>query len=611
MREEKMRNNSRLIFKIVFSLLVISMIMYVSRGRCVYEGDRALYLDDMSEHDIMTNPDTSVWEKITDTSANKVRYVTNTFMYVLWGIVGTNYDREDVILFIFNVLTMALVWLSIYMITGAKRDKCLLIPFGGALVFTLSRFAYYSYEEFFGIMENLAIIFAAFFLVYLVKDGFRFSKYYWMSLVLYFLNIYVHERYIVLAGTLVIYIIFASFYNSERIITRENLTRIAIIVGIVGVVLVHRFMLFGDRMADGTGGTSAKDTFSLPNFFMMFAKAVLYSLGINAPGDAYLNGIDPRAVNGWIYFFTVTVWCFLIYLLYWGIRLIKDRKFWMQIFLFFISILCLLVISSSTIRVEMRWIYSCFMFEILAITFLLSRVLQTVKDKGIKHKISEAALISLFLVLFIEEYYSNHWNHIYNWGSRVEAAALSDQFDKHDVINNLYIIDQGRESTDDIVHLGAEEGKEIKMVQILKNFMDVESVGENDVVLLKDENNAYVDITENYKSLRFEQGHYDDGWCEPYVRMSVYAQKKQEVFLSIYIPDYSIIGQNKIKVLVNGRIQEIIKDLNSDSISELNISGFEEGRNEIEIISGFNTISDSGRSEDGRLSYVLTQALIQ
>jgi hypothetical protein len=212
----------------------------------------------------------------------------------------------------------------------------------------------------------------------------------------------------------------------------------------------------------------------------------------------------------------------------------------------------------------------------------------------------------------IENFYSSYWNMIYNWGMRQDMSALSDEFDKYSQIENLYIVTGSTLSDGDIYGLAEAEGLILNNLIQLDDVKSIDYVGEDDVVLLKDDDkNDYYDLTESYKSIIDKTGRYEDGWCEPYTDFTVYSSGSQSLYLQFYLPDYDLIGEgNNITILINGEVKGI-QAVTKDSLTEIAVEGLLQGGNNVELMADFYVVEDSGRSEDGRLSYVLSDIFVE
>ena len=121
------------IYLTIFALLVTAFYMHLARGQFVYEGDRALYMDDMAAHQIYTDSSLSLFQKITFLGANKIRYVTNIILILFWKIIGRNYERADIVMMLSNIAMACAVWFSIYLSLGSNTDwkKRFLYTWGG------------------------------------------------------------------------------------------------------------------------------------------------------------------------------------------------------------------------------------------------------------------------------------------------------------------------------------------------------------------------------------------------------------------------------------------------------------------------------------------------
>ncbi len=628
------KDNKRQSFLITILIIcALATFMYLARGRYVYEGDRALYMDDLSTWETFNpNNSLSLWEKTTSTGANKIRLVNNFALALVWKFIGVNYERIDLVLMVNNIILVSVLFLVLRSILCAvMKDSDLkqsekdaiasIAAVGGALIFASSRFAYYSYEELFGIMEALGSIFTFVFIMLLFLDAFRFKTHYWVSYVFWTLAVYSHERYISLAGVLVCYMVLGWIYNGEKLFSLKQLVRFLAPFGFFALFVIHRLVLFGKRSFDGTSGTSMADTLSIESFLNMLLKQVGYLLGINAIGDAYLNGISLNDVNLWVYALTLIVYIIVGGIFVFYLKSIRNkRKEICKLFLFLITIACLAVASSGTIRVEMRWMYTSWGLEIITIMYMLITAIvnEPVKNERINSLVSSenrfrsvsfiVAILALLGVI-IESYYVSYWFNIYNWGVRQEACSLSDCMDNYNSINTLYVIngEKGYFSDWDIRQLGLAEGFEILDIVFVKSSNELGTVNTGqDVVLVWDHSN-YTDITDAFNGIEYEEGKYDDGWCENYVRISCDSGKQANLYLSIYIPDYEFLTDgSSIEIYINSELKGVL-NVTPNFLGDIEVEGINEGHNIIELKSDFWIIDDSGRSENNKLAYVLSK----
>ena len=536
--------------------------MYIARGQFVYEGDRALYMDDILVHSIMTNPETSLLEKITDTTANKNRYLANILMVTSYSIVGQHYERIDTLQIISNIVLMIIIWSSIfYSIRTHDIIKKQLITLGGVLVFISSRFAYYGYEEVLGQMESLATGLTMIFLCLLWNDKFQCTKRFWIANFVYLCLIFTHERFAVLAAVLVAYCFLALLYTNQRRLKRAFVLSMPSVLLFLFFILL-RIMLFKRRFLDGTAGTDAISTFSLGTFFTMLKKSFLYLAGINVPNEVYLNGVDPRMVPAIFYFFTVLTWLFIIGTITIYIKDTHNRKKEYLKYVFCLTAAILLVaISSATIRVEMRWMYAPLAIMIFAFANMYATVIDNDKQKKREPLIAVGTCIVL-LILITENYYSRKWANLYNWSSRIDACELSNELDNCQHIETLYIITKQASNSDEafIRNLATTERKDIDNIVFLDDITAPDYISPHDMVLLRnDETFDYTNVTELYKistankniyGVRKVSGFYDDGWMSDSATLLVRNKNNAELSLTFYNPVMDV-GDDELHICVN------------------------------------------------------------
>lgn len=135
-------------------------------------------------------------------------------------MVGNQYERVDILLQAENIFLGIAFYIIALIIeaTYKKKDKKLtFIPLIVTLMFMASRFSYYSYTEVLGIMENIAMLCAILFVLFLLKDNFTLGKNYWIANFIYVIAIYTHERYFVLAGVLIVYLGMCWMMNKRKL----------------------------------------------------------------------------------------------------------------------------------------------------------------------------------------------------------------------------------------------------------------------------------------------------------------------------------------------------------------------------------------------------------
>lgn len=132
----KQKQPSNEVVFIILLMISVSVFMYLARGRYVYAGERALYMDDMAAWNIFNwKNGLSLWNKICDTGANKVRPVNNLILAVIWYIIQDNFELIDTVMMICNIVYvnsfLLILYTMINVVTQKKTYTNQLIATGG------------------------------------------------------------------------------------------------------------------------------------------------------------------------------------------------------------------------------------------------------------------------------------------------------------------------------------------------------------------------------------------------------------------------------------------------------------------------------------------------
>lgn len=589
----------------VFSLLL---------GSHIYEENRVLYLDDLSAHQVFTNPDTTIMQKVLDIGLNKTRFVLNIVLLIFFKMVGNQYERVDILLQAENIFLGIAFYIIALIIeaTYKKKDKKLtFIPLIVTLMFMASRFSYYSYTEVLGIMENIAMLCAILFVLFLLKDNFTLGKNYWIANFIYVIAIYTHERYFVLAGVLIVYLGMCWMMNKRKLSFSKKKLGFAFVWALVLPVAFFgvRFLFVGNRLLDGTGGTDITSTFSILVFLKYCLYQILYLAGINCPDDAYLNGVDPRSVPIMIYilefgFLVVYIWNLVLFCRQ------KSAEKCKQIFkllIFYLSIGASIICSSVTICIEMRWIYVSYALLLLSFVYLFANILTEYHTNILIFSI----LLSAIGILIGESYYRGCWNNLYYWKTRELSASLMETLgtEAHNIENLVVVEDPNSPGLDAETIKKICSNYDIEIENILKvaNVHDCPSGGQ--VILKVADANEYTEISSYISDIYSISGWYVDGWIEPDTFIQIINQDSSELNMTLFYP-YDILptdDSHKISVYNNGLFVAEFTFTNEEKDFSLKIENLPLGANTLEILSDFYCIENSGRSEQGQLSCILTQ----
>ena len=341
----------------------------------------------------------------------------------------------------FNIICNIIVALSLYYIIR-KISRYRLLGFFGGLCYLASRFAYYQLGQALGLMETLALFMAIWilYLLYrylneansptaaeLVADGeaaLAESKKgpengnghetgkgpekkslekkslhvrlvscgdwrYALALLLYFLIVFVHERYLSLLPLfyLVLLLKLANHRKGFRkAYFREQLRYWIAPAAVFLVITLIRTLCIGTAIPAGTGGTEVTETFRLSEAIGFALSQVLYIFGINA-GPEHLCGLpwdqSPAMIKALV---KVSIIALFVICMMFAITLLLDlagrdregRKRFFRILenvlLFLLFIAMCIGCSSVTIRVEMRWIYVSYTAAVIFCTYMIREI---------------------------------------------------------------------------------------------------------------------------------------------------------------------------------------------------------------------------------------------
>lgn len=602
----------------VYLMLTLSVIVLFGTNMLfngwICAGNRVFYLDDLSSVNIFLKR--SAEEFIFVPRYNKIRVIAKTIVWVILKISQENWEILDEVLLMINFMNAIVVFAFIYIIQRNAEivQRCSLALVGGIL-YIASRFAYYNISELWGVMEGVAITFALGILLllflYMESDE---RKYFYSALAMYVLLIFTHERYFVL-----FILFFVAILFQRNISLMKKVQRAFFPLSAVGIFWAIRIILFGNRAIEGTGGVSVSDSFEMLAAIKFCFSQVMYILEINC-GPAYLNGIEakdaPFLIRMLIFYNIVFILCVLLIYLRLMIKRPQFRHENLNKFVMFISFIGLCVICSSiTIRVEMRWLYVSYAAYLIFIIYMLHGIL-------VYHPINikKVMVVTLWVVsiLVIEHFYRMHYRNIYYWQEKDLSRELYEvTVEKYgtelDNKNIIIIGDVWKDWTkSDWKNFFAPYLEDIEI-----NVVYVESVQEaerhvrdmeNIIVLFEDsETRRYTDLTNEIPiaGVVKKYGIYEDGWCDMDCEFDVIRNITNRAELTLFHPENcEIKGNPSGTIIVNDENQIDFELTNNLTIIELELEPY--SANTVQVKLNYWTYENTGRSEDGRISSVLT-----
>ncbi|MDO4438046.1 MAG: hypothetical protein Q4B86_01165 [Eubacteriales bacterium] len=337
----------------------------------------------------------------------------------------------------FNIICNIIVAFTVYFI-GKAIVKNRFLSLAASLCYLSSRFAYYQIGQALGLMETMAIFMALIILYLLYKymnmDNLETFKevrdssvktensrleilfrnpgeiYYFGALIIYFLLVFVHERYLSLLPlfylTLIVKLLrHKKEYKKEYL--KENIRLwVAPVITFV-VIFIIRKLAIGSAIPAGTGGTEVTETFNIKDAIGYALDQVMYIFGVNA-GPEHLCGLPWDMSPVFIKYLTkLSVLALFIICGMYAVTMLLDlgskeegakARFCRNLSnsLLFVGFIALCIACSSvTIRVEMRWIYVSYTAALLFALYMIREIcdiyMKISADEAEKYKDSENA----------------------------------------------------------------------------------------------------------------------------------------------------------------------------------------------------------------------------
>jgi len=408
-------------------------------------------------------------------------------------------------------------------------------------------------------METMALGFAIA-ILWLLYRYMKEGKGYYPALIVFFLLVFTHERYLSLFPlfylVLILRVIGAKpganseslsaygsganktiinaisgetdgIVNDSKSDTREIRARLGIrniaawvtpAAELILIVIIRMFTI-GKAMPAGTGGTEVTDTFGLMQTINFCKDQIKYIFGINA-GPEYLNGLpwemSPAYIQKTIIAGCAVIGCVVLIYIAELIRR-KDRKVLFDAVssgLLFAGFIALCIgCSSVTIRLEMRWIYVSFTAALLYAAYMIGFIGED------RQRVLRTAALSLFAVyavitIYVNIFYRGYFINIYFWQDQLRMNSLAEQtVEKYGMDNilgkDIYILENSYGMSEfyaDTFFKTFDKDKKAEGTKVIfadsKRNIDIEAVKEGRALVIKElpEEHAYLDITEEVKA---------------------------------------------------------------------------------------------------------------
>ena len=315
--------------------------------------------------------------------------------YLQMMIVGNHITRFVTFNVIVNVITAYLLY---YIARRLSKSRiCALIT---GLCYLASRFAYYQIGQALGLMETMAL-FLAIAMLWQLYRYMEEAKGYWSALIIYFLLVFTHERYLSLFP--LIYLVLVIRRLRENKASKEGCDTFAgkCIVPLVELIIIIGIRCFaiGKAIPAGTGGTEVTETFGIKQAIGFCFDQVRYIFGINA-GPEYLNGLTwedtPSYIRKLVYIGIVLI-CAVVCIYVFDLMRKHSRSALrraLETALLFGGFIALCIgCSSVTIRLEMRWIYVSFAASLLYASYMTGSLSQEQAQEQAQSHIQECERI--------------------------------------------------------------------------------------------------------------------------------------------------------------------------------------------------------------------------
>lgn len=513
---------------------------------------------------------------IFNTYANKFRPVFNSVFFSLFYLFG----YKTWLFGVFNILFSFLVGTILFLLFR-KISKNIIVSFCLSVAFIFSRFAYYDITQALGLMEAMALLFSTI-TIYLLWCYLNTEKikYFWMSLVVFTLLIFTHERFITILG--VYFVLFLILGLKKKNILLFLISTVPVIFSFFLKIFILKI-----RALDGTGGTNILYTFNIFEFVQTFLSGWFYLFGVNA-GPTYLNGISsegvPLNINNLILIGNI---CLFLLAVIFGLSVMKSKKilfkkYFRNFILFFTFIFVTLLAGSVTFRMEMRWLYVPF----VGLLFLLAYISGII----IKKRILIMPFILVFLVWFgvyinREIFYRSYYKNIYFWDSFKLGNSLFETFiNKYgdDFWNHKFYILCSEKPSDYMISCTNNNDFNLFFSQyrnnnteanvyLIDNISEIIDKSDLTICFYDQQNNEFIEmyINNNLKNTILRDGWYD--WDSN--KVSIWTNKKANAWFRTgskgkfvfqgFIPKYNL--PNIVSFYINNKL---VKKIN---INESNI----------------------------------------
>ncbi len=346
---------------------------------------KSFYGDDLSEYLIIKDTDFFSYCFSFD---SRVRPLSNIFIYLEFFICRNNI----LMIYIYNILMFSITsTVFAYVVLLLSKSNKIMLLF--TILFVISRFSWYNISQVIGQMENVCIILTLIIVIFINKYINNPNRRYFIVLLILYLAILLsHERYFVFIVPLFLLMLVKTKEYGQKYLYSTSF------VLVLSLYQFFKTVILGISFAVDTGGTNpiVIDLLSLINNFFVSFKNVLiipdsldYLVGTNFDNLSYNYQVLAYIVSG----FNLLLFLFLIVYFVYDIDN-KDYKnlFGTQFFIV-ISFVAILAAVSVSHRIEMRFLFSCYILMLLLQSIIYRRFVD-------KFKFMNLSLDLVFLFFF-------------------------------------------------------------------------------------------------------------------------------------------------------------------------------------------------------------------
>ena len=488
-------------------------------------------------------------EYIFPLGGTKFRLVFNVLSYLELWLLGPNIHLTVAV----NIVLNAFVALFIFHCARVISGRVLVAMFAG-LAYMLSHFSYYQISQAYGLMETVAL-WGAFFVLYLLyrymekEDGHREFI---LACVLYIFTCLTHERFMVLTVTMITAVILKQAVMKRAAAGKREYVLILWAIGALAVISAIRFLTMGSLAPAGTGGTNVADTFSFSQALDFAFSNVFYVFGINA-GPGHLCGVEwvnvPRKIKLLVACMDLALALIVVLAVKVSWKKKRSREYISKAVLILSFLAMCIGAASSTIRVEMRWIYVTYAGALFFLVFLY-KILDLEGSRRVRIAGSLCMILYFLLLVPVELYYRSNYGGLYYWPTQLRANSLAEETygTYGDAIfgSEIKIIGNHFKLDDYIIDtfwkpFRTDESQQTPKVTIIDSLEEAGMITDKEnIYVLKEDKvlQRYVDVTPLLKIEKFKAiyGYYEDGWMDQEARVDVFTGTSGEIRMDCYYP---------------------------------------------------------------------------